>query len=377
MKKILSVLLCLVLVVSLFAACGGGSTPDPTPAPAPAATPAPADTGGDDTPEEPQQEVKRIAAIMNTVGVNPFLTQVVDELAALYASGQFPMEYTIIECGDIAAFGENIRASVEEGYDLIISVGFQGADAIAEISQMFPDRARFAIIDTIADSPYVTSVTFNPAEAAYLIGIIAAMVSADQGQPNGPFGAVHANPGQGSFEWRYGLMRGVMSINPDVTTDDFIFNYTRSFTDAALAKELALQQAAQGAIFINAASAVADFGTFEAAQEVGFFTSGQDADRTTPDNPNVLTTQLKYTGMATRMIVEAFFNGTLEPGVTRLGLQDGGVGAAHITSPGLFRNYEILTDEIIEAARRGWEDILAGRVSLSPVPLEEDFMGEN
>jgi len=364
------------MLVSLFAACGGGDT-DTTPAP----TAAPADTGSETEENggeaEVPQETMRIAAIMNTVGVNPFLTQVVDELADLYASGRFPMEYTIIECGDIAAFGENIRAAVEEDYDLIISVGFQGADAIAEISQMFPDRARFAIIDTVADSPYVTSVTFEPAEAAYLIGIIGAMVSADLGQPNGPFGAVHANPGQGSFEWRYGFMRGVMRVNPDVTTDDFIFNFTRSFTDAPLANELALQQAAQGAVFINAASAVADFGTFEAALEAGFFTSGQDADRTTPDNPNVLTTQLKYTGMATRMIVEAFFEGTLEPGVTRLGLRDGGVGAAHITSPGIYRNYEVLTDEIIAEATRGWEDILAGRVVLSPVPLEEDFMADN
>jgi basic membrane protein A len=110
---------------------------------------------------------------MNTVGVNPFLTQVVDKFEELYAEGRFPMEYTIIEAGDIAAFGENIRAAVEEGYDLIISVGFQGADAIAEISKMFPDRAQYVIIDTIADSPYVKSVTFKPSQAAYLIGIVA------------------------------------------------------------------------------------------------------------------------------------------------------------------------------------------------------------
>ena len=370
MKRAVSLLLCSML---LLAAC---TSPAPTPPP-PAATPPPAT---DATPAPPEEvvETKRVAAIMNVVGVNPFLTQVVDKFAEIYAEGRFPMEYTIIESGDIAAFGENIRASVEEGYDLIISVGFQGADAIAEIADMFYDRAQFVIIDTIADSPNVKSVSFRPSEAAYLIGIVAAMVSADQGQPDGPFGAVHANPGQSGFEWRYGFMNGVKRINPDVTIHDFIVNFTSSFTDAALARELALQQAAQGAVFINAASAVADFGTFDAAQELGFFTSGQDADRTTPDNPNVLTTQLKYTGRATELVLEEFFTtGRVTPGVVRLGIAEGGVGAAHITSPGAFRNYDVLTDEIIEEAQRAVQEILSGEVVLYPVPLEDDFIEAN
>lgn len=371
MKKILALLLTVVMVLSLVAC--GSNAPAPSPEPSPQT---PGDLARPVEPEDEEVEVRRVAAIMNQVGVNPFLTQVVDELAIL--ATEFPMEYTVIEAPDIAAFGENIRAAVEEGYDLIISIGFQGADAIAEISQMFPDRASYVIVDTVADSPYVKSITFEAAEAAYLIGIVAAMVSADHGQPNGPFGAVHANPGQGSFHWRYGFMRGAMRINPELTTADFIFNYTTSFTDVALARELALQQHAQGVLFVNGASAVADFGTFDAALEQGFFTSGQDADRTTPDNPNILTTQLKYTGMATRLAVEAFFSAEgIQPGVIRLGLPEGGVGATHITSPGIFRNYEVLTDEIIEEARRAWQEILDGTVTLLPVPMEEDFMANN
>ena len=71
-----------------------------------------------------------------------------------------------------------------------------------------------------------------------------------------------------------------------------------------MAKELALQQAAQGCVFINAASAVADQGTFEAALEKGFYISGQDADQTRPDNPYIITTQVKYTGVVTEMILK-------------------------------------------------------------------------
>ena len=227
-------------------------------------------------------DVKKVAIILDPVGVNPFLTQVVDKFAEVKAAGTYPMDYSVIECADDTAWAENIRASVEEGYDLILVVGWQGADPLNEVATQFPDKAQYVIIDTVCDNPNVKSYIFKPQEAAYLIGIVAAMVSADAGKPEGPFGGVHANPGQGSFEWRYGYMEGIKSINPKVTNDDFIFNYTKSYTDAPTAKELALQQAAQGCVFINAASAVADFGTFEAALEKGFYTSGQDFDRTSP-----------------------------------------------------------------------------------------------
>ena len=170
-------------------------------------------------------------------------------------------------------------------------------------------------------------------------------------------------------------MEGIKRMNPGVTNDDFIFNFTRSFSDAPLAKELALQQAAQGAVFINAASAVADFGTFEAALERGFYTSGQDADRTTPNNPFILTTQIKYTGRATEMVIDEFFSTGIIPGVTRLGLADGAVGAVYITDNGVNpRNTAVLTDAIVAEGRRAVQEIISGAIDFSEIPLEADYM---
>lgn len=319
------------------------------------------------------QDVKRVAVVLDPVGVNPFLTQVVDKMAEIKEAGTYPMDYSVIECADNTAWSENIRASVEEGYDLILAVGWQGADPLNEVATQFPDRAQYVLIDTICDNPNVKSYIFKPQEAAYLIGIVAGMVSKDAGKPEGPYGGVHANPGQGSFEWRYGYMEGIKSINPEVTNDDFIFNYTKSYTDAPLAKELALQQAAQGCVFINAASAVADYGTFEAALEKGFYTSGQDSDQTSPDNPNILTTQTKYTGVVTEKIIDEFFSTGIQPGVVSLGLADGVVGATYITDDGVNqRNTEILTDEILAIAREAVEKIKSGELVIE-VPLEEDY----
>lgn len=366
MKKTIALLLSLILLASVLAGCGGGNTPA-----ASGSGSAPAAGSGSAAAEG---EVKNVAIICDPVGVNPFLTQVVDKFEEVKEAGTYAMNYAVIECADDIAWGENIRASVEEGYDMILCVGWQGADPLAEVAGQFPDKAEYAIIDTVCDSPHVKSYIFRPQEGAYLIGVIAAMVSADAGKPAGPFGGVHANPGMGSWEWRFGYMEGVRSVNPDVTMDNFMFNYTNSYTDAQTAKELALQQAAAGCVFINAASAVADQGTFQAAAEQGFYTSGQDSDQTDPENPNIITTQVKYTGIVAGMAIDEFFtSGVLEPGTVELGLADGVVGATYITDDGVNpRNTDILTDEIVEAARAAADAITAGEITLV-LPEEESY----
>ncbi len=364
MKRFLALILSVLMIATLVAGCGGNSASTPPPA-------SEAATGSD----APTATPKRIAMISDPVGTNPFLTQVENKLAEMKAAGTYAFDYSVIECADTAAWAENIRASVEEGYDLIIAVGWQAADPLKEVANMFPDKAQYVCIDTVVDSPYVKSYTFKAQEAAFLIGAIAASVSADAGKPDGPFGGVHANPGAGSWEWRYGYMAGARAINPDLKLENFLFNYTKSYTDAPVAKELALQQAAQGCVFINAASAVADNGTFEAAKEKGFYTSGQDADQTTADNPYILTTQVKYTGVVTEYAVKEFFEGGIQPGSVALGLKDGVVGAVYITDDGTNpRNKEVLTDEIVAKVRDLADKIKSGEIDLSTLPLEEEYV---
>lgn len=320
-----------------------------------------------------ESETKKIAVICDPIGVNPFLTQIVDKFEEIKNSNKYPMDYQIIESRDSAAWSENIRAAVEEGYDLILAVGWSATDPMKEVSTLFPDRAEYAVIDTVVVAPNVKSYIFKSVEGAYLIGVIAALVSSDAGKPDGPFCGVHANPGQGSFEWRYGYMEGAKSVNPNLEMSDFIFNYTKSYSDASLAKELANQQAALGCVFINAASAVADFGTFESAKENGFYTSGQDFDRTSVDNPNILTTQTKYTGVVAGMIIDEFFTTGINPGVVSMGIKEGVVGAVYITDDGVNpRNRDILTDEIVDRAREAAQSIKSGEINLV-IPIETDY----
>ena len=47
--------------------------------------------------------------------------------------------------------------------------------------------------------------------------------------------------------------------------------------------------------------------SFEAAKEKGFYTSGQDVDLTTPDNPYIVTSQIKDTYATVSYLVEKYF----------------------------------------------------------------------
>jgi basic membrane protein A len=331
-------------MVMTLAACGGSSQKA---APAKSAA------------EEPA----RIVLICDRVGTNPFLTQMVDGLNEV--KNTYPGVVTsVVECADAGVWEDNIRAAVQEGYDLIITAGGQAVEPISAVADEFPNDAKYVMVDAVSPSSNVKSISFREHEGAYLIGMIAAYVNTTS-----KFGAVHANEGPGSWKWRWGYMQGATAVRPELTRDNFIFNFTASYTDAAKAKELALQQSAAGCGFINAASAVADFGTFEAAQEKQFYTSGQDADRTNPANPYIITTQIKDTSVAIKILAEEFISGKMNMNAVSYGVKEGVIGALYITHDSKNpRNTGVLTDDIVTKVKAAADKIASGEIVLDLPP---------
>lgn len=302
---------------------------------------------------------KKVILICDKIGTNPFLTQMKTGLETMRA--KYGLKTSISETSDASAWEDNIRAAVVEKYDLIMVAGSQGADPLNAVATEFPNAATYVLIDVMSKNPKIKSIAFKEQEGAYLIGLIAGLVN-----PTNKFGAVHASQSQSSYKWRWGYMEGVKSVRPNAT---FMFNYTNSYTDAAKAKEFALQQAAAGCGFINAASAVADFGTFEAAKEKGFYTSGQDEDRTNPNNSYIITTQIKDTEVVVTRVIEQYMTGTLTMEPELYGVKEGVIGALYITKNGPNPINPILTKDIIAKVKKAAEDIASGKLKLV-VPME-------
>lgn len=296
-------------------------------------------------------EKKKIALVLpEKIGVNPFFQQM-DE-GAKKAAKEFGVDVKTIESTDHAAIEENLRVAVAENYDLIITSSFESEDALKKVASENPDR-QFAIIDTFVDLPNVQSVNFREHEAAFLLGAAAGLSTKTD-----KVGMVVAMDIPLMKKWTVAFEQGLKETNPDA---EFLVNYVGSFTDPAKAKELALLQASKGADFIAGASAVGDLGVFEAAKEKGFYTAGQDVDRTEVDPEHVVLSQLKGTDAAAYETVKAFANGSFKPGVVEYGLKEKGVGLTYVTQESKTPLNSFVGQTVIDKVKTLSEDIVSGK----------------
>lgn len=355
MKKAFALFLALVLSMSLMTACG--SKKEETPAAAP--------EGGETSGEALPGEGMKIALVCDKVGTQVFLTQMVDALNE--AAEKYGFEPTVAECADSAAFEDNMRALVAEDYDLIIGGGWQAGDAINKLANEYPDAADYALIDSEVEAENVKCISYREQEGAYLIGMLAALTTDGESHM---YGAVHVNEGPGSWKWRYGYMEGVKSIDPDA---QFVFNYTASYSDPAKAKELAIQQYEQGCVFINSAAAGGDSGTFEAAKEKGFYTSGQDVDLTDPNNPYIVTSQIKDTYQTVWTLIDEYFSDNYSVENSVWGVTEGTIGAVYVTHETENPRSERLTDDEIAQVKDAAAKIASGELNLADYPSEEEY----
>lgn len=314
-------------------------------------------------------EGERIAVICDPVGTNLFLTQVVDKAEELQQT--YGYELSVMECSDTDEWQSNYRAAVAESYDLIVGVGWQSAEYASEMATEYPDAAKYAVIDTDAGNENVMSISYNEEQAAFLMGVMAGLAFPDEEL----YGYIGCFDGAGSFKYRWGFAEGVKYVNPDAK---FTFNFTNSYTDTAIAYEYAKQQQAAGATYIFGGAAAANEGIFQAALELAeagtpIYSIAQDADATTPDNPYILSAQLKNTGVTMGYIIEQFYADTMTMGLTEQKLADGAIGATHITNEGNYLNEEILTPEVIEGCQEVVDMIISGELVLELPASEEDY----
>lgn len=364
MKRTSILAILIVMIVSLLAACGSGGNDGAgstggeargAGANAGGAAAGDTDAGGGDG-----EAKKRVALVLpEKIGVNAFFTQMDEGLKQ--AGEEFGVETKTIESTDPAAFEQNLRAAVADGYDLIITSTFNAVDALTIVAAENPDKP-FAIIDTVLDAPNVRSIEFREHEAAYLLGAAAGLIT----QTN-TVGAVVAMDIPLLSKYTSGFEQGLSETNPDAK---FLVNYVGGFTDPAKAKELALLQYEQGADFIAGMSAVGDNGVFEAAKEKGFYTSGQDVDRTVEDPEHVILSQLKETDTVAYETVKDFVQGNFTFGSISYGLAENGVGVTFITADSPSPLSPAIGEENVRRLQQIRDEIVSGAIQVVN-PLEQ------
>ncbi len=258
---------------------------------------------------------------------------------------------------------ELLRTLADDGYDMVIGVGFAFAEAMGSVAADFPDTAFAIVDDSSLDLPNVTSLVFAEEQGSFLVGAAAALTS-ETGQL-GFIGGVEIDLIK---KFEAGFVAGATQVNPDATVDVKYISQPpdfAGFNDPGTGKEIALGQYSAGADVIYHAAGGSGGGLFEAATETGdVWAIGVDSDQYLTAEEAVqdaiLTSMLKRVDVAVFEAIKAFTEGSLEAGVQTFDLSNDGVGFS--------TSGDFLTADIIAQLEELKTQIVAGDIEVPTAP---------
>ena len=283
------------------------------------------------------------------------------------AVAKFGMELVEIQSNSAADYLPNLQnAARSNTFDLIIGVGFLLADAMAEVTDQFPNQ-KFAIIDvTWLGKPNLQEVGFEEHKGSALVGALGAMVAAHYGYDK--IGVVLGIeiPVLYKFEagYRFGLHWGnakTAEVTGKAADVGLLWTYTGTFSDIAKGKMATQAMFAQGAGLIYNVAGPLGIGDLEAITEhleakgktAGPpFMIGVDANQDyLGDGHRVLASMMKRVDYGVYSVIESVANGTFKSGVRILGPGNGGIAISRQQDLGDFIDFGIKGGAISENDR--------------------------
>ena len=225
----------------------------------------------------------------------------------------------------------NLAQFAQQGYDLVISVGFAQADAVTKVAKQYP-KTHFAIIDvdatTLTGKPKnVLGLLFREQEVGYLAGYLSGLVEKTKPGPHviGSVGGMKEPPVD---RFIAGYQAGAKKADPGIKV---LNGYSQDWVDLAKCKEEALNQIAAGSAIEFQVAGGCGLGTLDAAKEKHVWGIGVDADQSYL-GPHVLTSATKRVDEAVFLTVKDVIAGKFRGGRNAIfGLKQNGVGLGKIS----------------------------------------------
>ena len=263
------------------------------------------------------------------------------------AAEQLGVEAAVLESQAETDYATNIQSFIDQGCNIVVTVGFLLGDATMEAANANPD-VPFTIVDYAYGenedgTPMITNnnvlgQVFNTDEAAYLAGYLAAGMS--KTGTVGTFGGVNIPPVTIFMD---GFYRGVQKYNADNGTDVKVLGwdpatqkglFTENFESLDDGRAFAQNLVDEGADIVMPVAGPVGLGSAALASELGtdkLMIIGVDSDQYESDTANAgvyLTSVLKNMDVTTFNAIKSVVDGTFEGGVTVGTLENEGVGLA-------------------------------------------------
>jgi basic membrane protein A len=260
------------------------------------------------------------------------------------AESELGVEIKFLESQSPADFDPNIQAFVDQGCDIIITVGFLLGDATAAAAEKNPDQ-KFAIVDVDFFDPEagedvtydnVKELTFSTDQAAFLAGYVAAGMS--ESGKLGTFGGINIPPVtifMNGFEAgmnHYNEAKGgnVELLGWSAKKQDGLF--TGDFENQDNGKNTTESLLNEGADIIMPVAGPVGLGAAAAAQDAGnaslVWVDTDGCESAAEFCPLFLTSVMKNMNVAVFDAIEAALNESFEGGLYTGTLENGGVGLA-------------------------------------------------
>jgi len=226
-----------------------------------------------------------------------------------------------IETADAKDYDKNIATFADEGYDVIVTVGFGMGEATVKAAGLYPN-AKFVGVDQFqaADTAGVVGLNFPEDNAGFLVGALAAMMS-----KSNKIGAVCGTDVVPPV-WRFGEGYKAGAAYADglkgTTTEVFVVyhsdvGFDKTFTDPEWGAATANSMMDQGADAIFGCGGITGNGAITAAAQAGAYAIGVDTDQylTLPEAaPRMLSSAMKLITPGVFDLVKAAKDGAFPVG---------------------------------------------------------------
>jgi basic membrane protein A len=312
---------------------------------------------------------KLICEVTDTGGVDDKSFNAAAWSGAQRAADDFDAEAKVLESQAETDYEVNINSFVDQGCDIIVTVGFLLGDATETAANANPD-SNFAIVDYAYEAApsNLKGLVFNTDEAAFLAGYLAAGVT--ETDKVGTFGGVNiptvtifmdgfAN-GVAYYNAQKGTSVEVLGWDPATQEGSFTNNFESLDDGRAFAQSLV----DEGADIVMPVAGPVGLGSAQLASELGTFSIiGVDVDQTVSDSGNAgvyLTSVMKGMDNAVYAAADEALNGTYTNDLYVGTLSNEGVSIAPYHDWDSKVPQE-LKDEVVQLR----QDIIDGNVSVS------------
>jgi basic membrane protein A and related proteins len=249
----------------------------------------------------------------------------------LKAERELGIKGDVYQSSSGAQYVPNLATAARKNADLVISVGFDQAAAVAKVAKQFPNT-KFAIIDVdqgdLAGKPKnVEGLIFKEQEVGYLTGYLAGLIEKSSGGTN-TIGSVGGQKQPPVDRYIAGYQAGAKKANPSIK---LLNAYSNDWVDQAKCKTAALNQIGEGAGIVFQVAGGCGLGVLDAAKERQVWGIGVDADQSYLGK-QVLTSALKRVDTSVFSTIKQVIAGNFQGGTNAVfSLKNDGVGLGKIS----------------------------------------------